>query len=77
EERAQLKSEGGLVVQNATGVAARAGIQAGDVILAFNDTPLKTVEQLKSLVQKTEKSRTVALLVQRDSARIYVPLQMG
>jgi len=77
EERAQLKSEGGLVVQNVSGVAARAGIQRGDVILAFNDTPLKTVDQLKSLVLKTEKSKTVALLVQRDEARIYVPLQMG
>ena len=76
-ERAQLKSEVGLVVQNATGVAARAGIQPGDVILAFNDTPLKTVDQLKALVLKTEKSKTVALLVQRDEARIYVPLQMG
>ncbi len=77
EELAQLKSESGLVVQNVTGVAARAGIQRGDVILAFNDTPLKTVDQLKSLVLKTEKSKTVALLVQRDEARIYVPLQMG
>ncbi|HEX7812183.1 MAG TPA: PDZ domain-containing protein, partial [Burkholderiales bacterium] len=76
-ERAQIKSEGGLVVQNVTGAAARAGIQPGDVILAFNDTPLKTVDQLKSLVSKTEKSKTVALLVQRDEARIYVPLQMG
>jgi len=77
EERAQIKSEGGLVVQTATGVAARAGIQPGDVILAFNDTPLKSVDQLKSLVQKTPKSKTVALLVQRDEARIYVPLQVG
>ncbi len=76
-ERAQLKSEVGLVVQNVTGVAARAGIQPGDVILAFNDTPLKTVDQLKALVLKTEKSKTVALLVQRDEARLYVPLQMG
>lgn len=65
------------MVQNVTGVAARAGIQPGDVILAFNDTPLKTVDQLKVLVLKTEKSKTVALLVQRDEARIYVPLQMG
>jgi serine protease Do len=43
----------------------------------LNDTPLKSVDQLKSLVQKTEKSKTVALLVQRDEARIYVPLQVG
>ena len=77
EERAQLKTDAGLVVQNVSGAAARAGIQPGDVILALNDTPLKTIDQLKSLVQKTEKSKTVALLVQRDEARIYVPLQVG
>jgi serine protease Do len=76
-EREQLKTDAGLVVQNVTGAAAKAGIQPGDVILALNDTPLKSVDQLKSLVQKTEKSKTVALLVQREDARIYVPLQVG
>ncbi len=75
DERAQLKTEGGLVVQNASGAAARAGIQAGDVILAFNDTPVTSVEQLKSLVKKSDK--TIALLIQRDSNRMYVPLQVG
>ncbi len=75
EERAQLKTDGGLVVQNVSGAAARAGIQAGDVILAFNDTPLKSIEQLKSLMKKTDK--TVALLIQRDANRMYVPVQVG
>ena len=75
EERAQLKTEGGLVVQNASGAAARAGIQPGDVILALNDTPIKSMEQLKSLVQKSDK--TVALLIQRETNRMYVPLQIG
>jgi serine protease Do len=74
-EQAQLKTEGGLVVQNASGAAARAGIQAGDVILAFNDTPLKSVEQLKNLMKKTDK--TIALLIQRDAMRMYVPVQVG
>jgi serine protease Do len=75
DERAQLKIEGGLVVQNASGAAARAGIQQGDVILAFNDTPLKSVEQLKNLMKKTDK--TIALLIQRDANRMYVPVQVG
>ena len=75
DERSQLKTEGGLLVQNASGAAARAGIQPGDVILAFNDTPLKSVEQLKSLVKKSDK--TVALLIQRDTNRMYVPVQIG
>ncbi|HKB82536.1 MAG TPA: DegQ family serine endoprotease [Burkholderiales bacterium] len=75
DERAQLKTDGGLVVQSASGAAARAGIQAGDVILAFNDTPLTSVEQLKTLMKKTD--RTIALLVQRDANRMYVPVQVG
>lgn len=75
EERAQLKTEGGLVVQSASGAAAKAGIQPGDVILALNDTPVKSIEQLKGLVKKTDK--TVALLIQRDTSRMYVPIQVG
>jgi serine protease Do len=73
EERTKLRTDGGLLVQNTSGAAARAGIQAGDVILALNDTPVNSVEQLKQLVKKSPK--TVALLVLRDNARIYVPVQ--
>ncbi|MEO8005785.1 MAG: Do family serine endopeptidase [Betaproteobacteria bacterium] len=75
DERAQLRTEGGLVVQSSAGAAAKAGIQPGDVILAFNDTPVKSVEQLKSLMKKSDK--TVALLIQRDANRMYVPIQVG
>ena len=75
EERAKLKTEGGLVVQNTSGAGARAGIQAGDVILALNETPVTSIEQLKQLVKKSTK--TVALLVQRNEARIYVPVPLG
>jgi len=75
EERAKLNTDGGLVVQNTSGAGARAGIQTGDVILALNETPVKSVEQLKQLVKKSSKS--VALLVQRGEARIYVPVPIG
>ena len=75
EERAKLKTEGGLVVQNTSGAGARAGIQAGDVILALNETPVTSIEQLKELVKKSAK--TVALLVQRNESRIYVPVPLG
>ncbi len=75
DERAQLKTDGGLVVQSTSGAAARAGIQAGDVILALNETPVASVEQLKELVKKSTK--TVALLVQRNEARIYVPVPVS
>ena len=75
QERSQLQSEGGLLVENAQGAAARAGIQPGDVILAVGDTPVKSVEQLRTLTEKSGK--TVALLVQRNEVRTYIPVPVG
>ena len=65
----------GVVVQDVAGAAARAGIRAGDVIVAVNNTPVKSPAQLKELVAKSGK--TVALLIQRDDARIFVPVNLG
>jgi serine protease Do len=74
-EKRESGIEGGLVVEDVGGPAAQVGIQPGDVILAFNGTPITSVEQLRSLVGKSGKE--VALLVQRDDARLFVPLELG
>ena len=76
EERSQLDVKGGLVVEDVGGPAARAGIQPGDVILAVNGTRVNSVSELKALVGKT-RGKTVALLVQREDARTYVPVEIG
>jgi serine protease Do len=65
----------GLVVQDVAGAAERAGVRPGDVIVAVNNTPVNSVEQLKSLVDQAGK--TVALLVQRNDARIFIPVTLG
>ncbi len=75
EERAQAKIEGGLVVEGATGPAARAGLRQGDVVLAVNGQPLTSVEQLKGVLEKKPKS--VALLIDRQGDRIFVPVNLG
>ena len=75
EERQQAGVNGGVVVENASGAAASAGIQRGDVILSVNNTPVKTGEQLRELIQKAGKR--VALLVQREDAKLYVPIELG
>ena len=49
--------------------------RTGDVILALNNTAVKSPEQLRELVGKAGKS--IALLVQRDDARIFIPVTMG
>jgi serine protease Do len=69
------QAEGGLMVEDATGAAAAAGVQPGDVVLSLNNQPVKSVEQLRGLVDKAGKH--VALLVQRDGARMFVPIDLG
>ena len=75
DEQRRLDGKGGLVVQNASGAAARAGIRPGDVVLSVNGEPVSSAEQLRSLVAKAGKR--VALLVQRDEARLFVPVDLN
>lgn len=75
DEQAQADVKGGLIVQDVDGAAARAGIQAGDVVLSVNGEPVSKVEQLRALVAKAGKR--VALLIERNHARIFVPVDIG
>jgi serine protease Do len=75
DERKQIESDGGLLVEQSGGAAARAGVQAGDVILSFNNQPLKSVDQLRRLVDRSHGS--VALLIQREGNKIFVPIRLS
>lgn len=74
EEQRQVEAQGLLVLDTA-GASARAGIQPGDVILSLNGTPVRSVEELRALAAKAEHH--VALLIQRDDAKIFVPVNLG
>ena len=65
----------GLVVEQAEGPAAKAGLRPGDVIVGVNGTPVRSADELKSAVDAAGKS--VAILVQRGEARLYVPVPIG
>ena len=64
-----------MVVENVAGPAAKAGIEPGDVLLAINGKPVESVDQVKSVLQG--KPKRVALLVQRDGSKIFVPVTLG
>jgi serine protease Do len=65
----------GMVVQEVAGAAARAGIEPGDVLLAINGKPVQGIEQVKEVLR--DKPKSVALLVQRDGDKIFVPVNLG
>jgi serine protease Do len=75
DERRQAGVSGGLVVEDAEGHAAEAGIQPGDVVLSIDGTPVDSVSQLRKLVQ--DHGAQVALLIQRGDSRLFVPVTLG
>jgi serine protease Do len=74
EERKRIDADG-VVVEQVDGAAARAGVQPGDIILALNDQPIESVEQLKKIVEQSKER--AALLVQRNGSRIFVPVRLS
>ena len=75
DEKRDAKLDSGLVVEDVGGAAARAGIQAGDVLLAINGRTVESIDQIKSVLARKPKS--VALLVQRNGDKIFVPVKVG
>ncbi|WP_133649336.1 DegQ family serine endoprotease [Paraburkholderia flava] len=75
QEKSSASLSHGLLVQQAGGPAANAGIQPGDVILAVNGRPVTSVDQLKQMIAQAGSS--IALLIQRDDAQIFVPVDLG
>jgi serine protease Do len=74
-ERAEVKLDHGLVVEDASGPAAHAGVQPGDVLLAVNGKPVTSVDEVRNLLKA--KPKNVALLIERDGERIFVPVRLG
>jgi serine protease Do len=75
DEARTLQSDGGLLVQQATGPAAKAGLRAGDVIVAVDGRPTRTVEELRARI--SEAKGNVAVLIERQGQRVFVPVQVG
>ncbi|WP_157647555.1 PDZ domain-containing protein, partial [Burkholderia ubonensis] len=75
QERRQLGVSQGLVIEQVSGRAARAGLQAGDVVLSVNGAPVANAGALRGELDRARGA--IALLVQRDGARLYVPVDPG
>ncbi|HEX7954635.1 MAG TPA: DegQ family serine endoprotease [Burkholderiales bacterium] len=76
EQRKELGINAGLLVEDAQGAAAKAGIRRGDILLAINNQDVKSIDQLNQLLGQFEKARSVALLIRRGESALYVPLRL-
>jgi membrane-associated protease RseP (regulator of RpoE activity) len=65
----------GSITQNRP--ADLSGIKKGDIVIAFDDTPIRTKDELLSRVYRALPYSTVKVTLMRDGERIVVPVKMG
>jgi serine protease Do len=73
-ERAQVRVDGGLVVESVSGAAARAGLLPGDLVLGVDGVRVRSVDEVRKLLDR--RPRSVALLIERDGRRLFVPVAL-
>ncbi len=66
----------GVMVTKVRGPASRSRILPGDVIVGVNRTPVSGVEEFNKVVA-AQSHGTIALLVRRAEADLYVTLEVG
>jgi serine protease Do len=67
---------GGVVVERPGEAGRRAGLARGDVILSVNGRSVPSAEVFRALLQAAGQGAMVALLVQRDGERQFLPLRV-
>lgn len=71
-QRRELKVKNGVRVEAAEGVAARAGLREGDVILALDNHEISGAKQFEALISKLDRAKVVNVLVKRGDLVSYL-----
>jgi serine protease Do len=74
-QRRALGIDYGLVVEQAD--ASRTPLRPGDVIVGVGSETIKSLEDFNRLIGEQKQGETVALLVRRGEATVYVPVEVG
>ncbi len=74
-QKKELRIRGGVRVESVEGVAARAGLREGDVILSMDNVEIADSKQFASVAAKAEKARVVSVMVRRGEWANYFVLR--
>ncbi|MBT9566741.1 MAG: DegQ family serine endoprotease [Thiobacillus sp.] len=77
EQRRALDLDHGVLVEEATGDAARAGIRTGDIVLAVNNVKITSIDAYRKAVAPIPAGKSVAILIRRGEGSLYIPLKLS
>ena len=70
-QKRELKIKNGVRVEAVEGLAARAGVREGDVIVALDNVEITSARQFDAAVAKLDKSKSASLLARRGDVANY------
>lgn len=77
EQRKRAKVENGILVQSVDeGVASKAGIRRGDILLKLNGQKIKSTKQFLRIVKELPANKWVRVLIQRGGSPQFLPLKI-
>ncbi|MDI4632483.1 Do family serine endopeptidase [Pelomonas sp. V22] len=76
-QKRELKLRAGVRVESAEGPAARAGLRAGDLILAVDNVEVSGVNQLQLQLAKLDKAKTISMVVRRADTVAIILVKPG
>ena len=74
-QKRESKLRGGVRVETVEGIAARAGLREGDVIVTLDNTEVSDAKQFNSLVAKADKSKAISVMVRRGEWTNYLVIR--
>jgi serine protease Do len=76
-QKRELRQNSGVLVDEAQGPAARAGLRVGDIILSVANVQIASTQEFEATLAKLEKGRPVNVLVRRGEWAQYVVIRPG
>ena len=76
DDRKKINGRNGLLVIKVEGSASASGIRTGDIILAFNNSAVKSIASFNKKIRRVPKGKTIALLIYRSGNTIYIPVKV-
>ena len=76
QQKKRLNGKNALLVIDAQGAVAQAGVRRGDLVLGLNNTEVQSLEQFNKQLAGFSAGKTVALLVLRGESTLYVPVKI-